>query len=259
MIYALKTGSARIKSAMKEGRGATFEERRQAMLSDPVWIGPIPIHVWLIEHSEGLFLVDTGQLSGQADTPIVRWILDREDEIDVQLQRRGFTAADLRSVVLTHLHSDHMNGVGHFLNTQIFVSRTELDNFHRAPPFNPIAEHASLSPFTFLHEAFGAFDQNLPVTQDGSIRIVPTPGHTLAHASIIVVENNVHYFLAGDVCYSLDMLLEGRVDGVSQDAARAQEAFRRTLAHATRNPTVFLPSHDPASEYRLSNKVLLKG
>jgi hypothetical protein len=44
MIYALKTGSARIKSAMKEGRGATFEERRQAMLSDPVWIGPIPIH-----------------------------------------------------------------------------------------------------------------------------------------------------------------------------------------------------------------------
>lgn len=198
-------------------------------------------------------------MSGQADTPIVRWILDRDDEIDVQLQRRGFSEADLRSVVLTHLHTDHMNGVRHFLRTQISVSRTELDSFHRAPPFNPIAEHALLSPFTFLDEAFGAFDQNLPVTQDGSIRIVPTPGHTLGHASVIVVENNVHYFLAGDVCFSLDMLLKGHVDGVSQDAARAQETFRRTLAHAGTNPTVFLPSHDPDSEYRLSNKVLLKG
>jgi N-acyl homoserine lactone hydrolase len=152
-----------------------------------------------------------------------------------------------------------MNGVQHFPNTRVFVSQTELDNSHSAPSVNPITEHASLSAFTFLNEVFGAFDQNLPVTQDGSIRIVPTPGHTLGHASVIVVEKNVHYFLAGDVCYSLDMLLQRRVDGVSKDATKAQDTFRRTLAYADTYPTVLLPSHDPDSEYRLNTIVLLKG
>ena len=91
-----------------------------------IWV---PIHAYLLEHpKEGLVLFDAGICSDQAHrhgqyySGILRMVLD-EDEyaqephetLSQQLQRLGFRCEDVRTVVLTHLHEDHVGGCATFL------------------------------------------------------------------------------------------------------------------------------------------------
>jgi len=54
----------------------------------------------------------------------------------------------------------------------------------------------------------------MSLTRQGDILIVPTPGHTPHHISV-VVGGSPTLFLAGDTSYNQQLLIEGKVDGVS--------------------------------------------
>ena len=59
-IHAIHTGSVRIKTAQVEGRGRGLR-RRRGILTDRNWTGWLPTYAWVIEHPEGVIVVDTGQ------------------------------------------------------------------------------------------------------------------------------------------------------------------------------------------------------
>src|SRR5262245_32467277 len=66
MIYItpIQTGTAQLKRAQqcgKEGRSAL--ERKIDIFRDTEWVGPVPIFCFLVEHPEGRFLVDTGDMA----------------------------------------------------------------------------------------------------------------------------------------------------------------------------------------------------
>jgi glyoxylase-like metal-dependent hydrolase (beta-lactamase superfamily II) len=107
----------------------------------------------------------------------------------------------------------------------------------------------------FAPEPFGPFDRSQRVTSDGSVVIVPTPGHTPGHVSVVVVAGDVRYFLAGDTTYTQRALVEGRVDGVSPSEAVSLRTMQTILRLAQEQPTVYLPTHDPESGNRLANAV----
>ena len=87
--------------------------------------------------------------------------------------------------------------------------------------------------------------------------IVPTPGHTPNHVSVIVKIDGISYFLAGDTSYSEDLLIGKRPDGVSQSAEIAVQTMDKILRYAEAEPTIYLPSHDPLSGDRLLHKRML--
>jgi len=47
--------------------------------------------------------------------------------------------------------------------------------------------------------AAGPSPASHPITQDGRIFLVPTPGHAVGHLSEVVSAEDVTYFIAGDV------------------------------------------------------------
>jgi glyoxylase-like metal-dependent hydrolase (beta-lactamase superfamily II) len=100
----------------------------------------------------------------------------------------------------------------------------------------------------------GPFDQSLPLTAAGDVVIVPTPGHTAGHVSVILRTDGVTYFLAGDTSYNQALMLEGAVDGVAPDEEAALDTLRRIQALAQQEPLVYLPAHDPAAAERLLTK-----
>jgi glyoxylase-like metal-dependent hydrolase (beta-lactamase superfamily II) len=106
--------------------------------------------------------------------------------------------------------------------------------------------------FQFEQSPFGPFDKYLPVTKVGDIVVVPTPGHTLHHVSVIVQTESVNYFLAGDATYAERLLLERHPDGVSSDPDVAVGTIDRILRYAETGPLIYLPSHDGESALRLS-------
>ena len=99
-----------------------------------------------------------------------------------------------------------------------------------------------------------SFPASYPVTRAGDVRFVPTPGHTGGHLSVVVTTPDRVYFLAGDASYTQALMLAEKVDGVSLDRAMARQTLERTHAFCRATPTVYLPSHDPATPDRLAKQ-----
>lgn len=82
--------------------------------------------------------------------------------------------------------------------------------------------------------------------------LVPTPGHANGHVSVLVCNDDLSIFIAGDATYAEGILRSGKVDGVTFDPVLSKDTLRRITEYATSTPTVILPSHDPDGPARLA-------
>lgn len=270
-IHAIQTGSVRIKKTQVEGRGHGLA-RQLAIFGASEWTDWLPTYAWAIEHSGGVLVVDTGQGAHLLEAhkslhPYVRWEvnfqIEREQEIGPQLRALGIGQGDINLVVLTHLHMDHDGGLGHFPNTKILVARAELESArgwrgmlrgylpNRWPTwFDP--EPLDLDP-----EPFGPFRASKRLNPGGDIIAVATPGHTTNHISILARDDGMSYFIAGDTSYNEDLMLAGKVDGVSANETISVATLGLIKRFSEDHPTVYLPTHDPLSARRLESRSLV--
>jgi glyoxylase-like metal-dependent hydrolase (beta-lactamase superfamily II) len=270
-IHALQTGTVRVKASQPVGRGHG-SMRQVNILLDRNWTQWLPIYAWAIETSEGVIVVDTGETARTSASGYfprwhpyyrlaVRFDVTPEREVGPQLLELGIRPEDVRRVILTHLHTDHAGGLHHFHKSEILVSDKEL---RMATGFagrlrgylpNRLPNWFRPRSINFVPEPFGPFDRSQRVTSDGTVVIVPTPGHTPGHVSVIVVERDVWYFLAGDATYTQQALIAGQVDGVSPTEAIAMRTMQTIIRLAQERPMVYLPTHDPESANRLENGI----
>jgi glyoxylase-like metal-dependent hydrolase (beta-lactamase superfamily II) len=118
-IHPIQTGTVAPTSAWREGVG---HGRRRLLhaIADRMWTEPLPIYAFAIEHPEGVIVVDTGEDARASERSyFARWHpgmrafrewVKPEQEIGPQLERLGIRPGDVRWVVLTHLHTDHVGG-----------------------------------------------------------------------------------------------------------------------------------------------------
>ena len=275
-IHAVQTGTVQVHERQRNGAGRGVARFARTLL-DGEWTPPLPIFAWVIEHPEGLIVVDTGETAHTARPGYfprwhpyyrmaVRANVREHEEIGPRMRALGLSPADVRWVVLTHLHTDHAGGLHHFPSAEIVVSATEyaaargvigqLRGYlpHRWPVwFQPTRLHVETSS--------GEFDSmGMPLTEAADVRIVPTPGHTAGHLSVLVDEGARSVFLAGDTSYTQQNLIEGVTDGVSSvggGEATAAASLRRIRDYVAVRPTVYLPSHDPESARRLAQRAVV--
>jgi glyoxylase-like metal-dependent hydrolase (beta-lactamase superfamily II) len=103
----------------------------------------------------------------------------------------------------------------------------------------------------FRDRAVGPFAQSAAFSSNEEILVIPTPGHTPAHLSVLV-QGSPSFLLAGDTSYTQRLLVEGKVDGVSPNEEVSRATLMRIRDLARGRPLVYLPSHDPESEARLA-------
>ena len=269
-IHAIETGKVKITENWRTGRGDGIK-RLMNTLFDSEFTEWLPIYVWVIEHPEGLIVIDTG-IPADANKriwfppfmPLVqraaKFEMTPEQEVGPRLRRLGFSPDDVRWVVLTHLHQDHDGGLHHFPNAEFIVSRREwaaaagfngrLNGYlnQRWPDwFQPRLVDFDKTPF-------GAFTGHRTLTKSGDVHLVSTPGHSPGHLSVILVEGDLSIVFAGDASYTEDMLIVGKTDGIGPDPQAQRDSHMQILAYAEQNPAIYLPSHDPGSKERLVNR-----
>lgn len=267
-IHAIQTGTVAVRRKQRHGAGRGPLRLINTLL-DRHWTDPLPIYAWVIEHPEGVIVVDTGETAATAQPGYfprwhpyyqlgVRTWVKPEEEIGPQLKKLGITPDDVRWVIMTHLHTDHAGGLHHFPRSKVVVSRREYETAsglmgrlrgylnHRWP--------ASFHPelLDFAPTPFGPFPQSLTLTRAGNVHLVPTPGHTPGHLSVVAGDGDRTVFLAGDTSYTQALMQQQVVDGVAPDAAAARLTLQRILRFVRQQPTVYLPSHDPDAARRLA-------
>lgn len=272
-IHALQIGSVKITQKWHTGQGRGLI-RLVNTLTDSDFTNWLPIYAWVIEHPEGLIVVDTG-IPSDANAPIyfppymplirraAKFDISPEQEIGPQLRAIGFAPEDVRWVVLTHLHQDHDGGLHYFPNAEFMVSQAEwaaakgfkgrMSGYlnHKWP------EWFAPSLVNFDDRALGSFPGSFTLTQAGDVQLVPTPGHSAGHLSVVVQDSDHTVFIGGDTSYSEQSLLDGVIDGVSPDPKLAALSQERIRQYAAETPVIYLPSHDPDAATRLVERSTL--
>jgi N-acyl homoserine lactone hydrolase len=255
-VHAIETGKVFVTSKQLRGVGGGRTRAIRTML-DRQWSEPLPILAWLIEHPDGLIVVDTGESSGAGTRGwypwwqpywrlAVKFDVKPEDEIGPRLRAMGFSPDDVKTVVMTHLHGDHAGGIPHFRNSEVVVARGEWEAAQgfagEAGGYLPKHFPQWLSPTLVEGEHEVA----------GGVRVMPTPGHTPHHQSVVVTDGSRTLFLAGDASYSEALMREGVADGVTTSPKTHLETLARIRAFVDEHDAVFLPAHDPESPARLA-------
>ena len=271
-VSILRTGTVRIRPSHRS-QSATRPVwlRRLRVLTDRRWTEPLPINTYLVDHPEGRILFDAGE-SPLASLrcwfpwwqPFFHMALKIHvapgEGLATRLAGRGIDPArDLKAVVLSHLHHDHADGLTDLAGAPVYVSGEHWAAFRR--PFLASLEGAVpkrwpdgfrpriLEP---TGRAVGPWTRSYPVTSDGTVVAVDTPGHVPGHLSMIVRGDQATYLLAGDATYDQELLDAETTDGVNTNPRLAIDSLRRIKAFARQQDVVVLPAHDPGAAGRLA-------
>jgi N-acyl homoserine lactone hydrolase len=246
------------------------------LLTSRRWLPPRPINVYVVEHANGLLLFDTGQdrasVTDEAYFPsgftgvlydrLARFHIGEQETLTAQLATLGYAPADVDTAILSHLHQDHMGGLRELAGADLLVAAAEWAELSKpAPePRGFLRAHIQL-PGLRWHQigleptddpALAPFSRSLDVMGDGSLVLLPTPGHTPGSLSLLIRrQTRSPLLLVGDLTYEADLLERRQLPGVG---GRSQLATTtdQVLALKERMPDLaILPAHDPTAAQRL--------
>jgi len=257
-IYPIQTGTVRCKQFQLTGASNNLSRIFQILFTQK-WGEWMPTYCWLIKTKDELILVDTGETAkiynagylpkGGVYHKVVQTRIKRKEEIDHQLKNIGYATKDINTIIFTHLHGDHIGGLDHFSHCEMLVSKAEYEMAVSGKgPGNGYFAHnwpAWFKPKLVEYEGRpeGVFAKSHLVISDGSILIVPTPGHSAGHQSVILKDGNLIYFVAGDLTYNIHTLRSE-----IPDVVLINKSSKKTVAtvhkYIKSNDCIYLSSHD---------------
>lgn len=269
-IHPIRTGSVQYRPSQVRAPGHG-PARWWRILSEREWTREMPIYCYLIEHPEGLFMVDTGETAKVCESGFfsrwnpyysraIRYKVAPEEEVGPQLQRLGFDPADVGSVLMTSLQLGHAGGLGYFPRARIIVSAQEwglaMNGLGRFTGYPGSHWPKWLAPriVTFNAGQLGNLPRSQPLTGDGAIYLVRTPGHTVGHISAVVEAAGLLYFFAGDASYVRSTMGEAVADGIAANPNQQIKTLKAIRDLAQSRQLIYLPTHDPDVERRLAQR-----
>ena len=227
-----------------------FRERMPGVYAST---GAWRLHVrcWLVRHPGGIVLVDTGV--GQAGAPGSSWFGAPGQLLD-GLREAGTPPDAVDTVVLTHVHDDHVGG------GVLFTDVGPVPAFPRATYLMQRADRAWQTELAHEDPEDSEIDQLLvqPLERDGRLVLLdgdhevasgidlhPAPGHTPGHQIVRIRSRGARAIISGDTFnHPVQIPHPDRPSGTDVVPARAAATRRAVLAEVLSHPgTTLAPTH----------------
>ncbi|HVV82791.1 MAG TPA: MBL fold metallo-hydrolase [Kofleriaceae bacterium] len=236
--------------------------------------GTMVCHCLVVETAkDGLIVVDTGfgvqecerpSLLPRAFRALTHPKLDASACVVRQVEALGFTAADVRHVVVTHLDVDHAGGLPDFPSATVHLHRRELD---AAMARATTRERSRYLPHQWAHgPRWSTYSEEgdtwlgVPAVRklagvDADVALIPLHGHTRGHSAIAVGTGGGWLLHAGDAYFHHTELVRAAdapvglrwFQGLVQIDGKARHASAATLRrlHAEHPELTIVSAHDP--------------
>jgi len=225
---------------------------------------PLAMRCVLIEHPDGLVLIDTA-LGNKEDAKFLDIYgvenqgLEGATQLEDALASAGFLPRDIKWVINTHLHFDHAGGNTTmdpdlendprrhirmtFPNATYLVQRGELDFARHTNE----RTRASYLPHNFepiaAAERWRLLDGDGEVLPGISVRL--TPGHVPFHQAIVIQSGDETAVFLGDLFPTTAHLPLPWIMGYDLEPLRTLESKRALLAEAVAGGWRIIFEHDP--------------
>jgi N-acyl homoserine lactone hydrolase len=191
----------------------------------------------LIRTNKEAVIVDTGV--GNLPEKYLKYhdvIRGKEEELLFSLKEAGLHPEDVTLVINTHLHFDHCGNNKLFPNAK-FLSQTDEIRYAYFPD--------KFMRVSYLRDSFDVEAEFLPLkgrySVDEDLEIVPTPGHSIGHQSVVVRWRGRNFVYTGDAAPLPENIEKGNITGMIYDSAQGSRSIE--LLRRIENP-VYLYSHD---------------
>ncbi len=266
-LHALQAGGQKLDG------GAMF-----GVVPKPLWERRIPadarnriqlgMRCLLIEHEDGLILIDTG--AGNKETAKFHDIYGLENAgsggrtaLEDAIAAAGFGVDDVAIVINSHLHFDHGGGNTYrneggeilptFPNARYIVQRGEYEyathtNERTAASYFPPNFEPTLR--AGLLELVEGEREVVP-----GIRVIPTPGHVPFHQGILIESAGERAFFLGDLAPTQAHLPLPWIMGYDVEPLVTLETKRRILGRAVAEEWLVIFEHDATTAWgRVANE-----
>lgn len=223
------------------------------------------VAAFLVEHPRGKFLVDAGVgrdvESHLGTTPmIMRAVTDLElvqPTVDA-LKAGGLDPRRLSGIWLTHGHWDHVSGLADFQDqVPVWITEEELEYMWQDDSGQLFRELEAqfdlrIRKHQFTDGAYGPFPWSRDYFGDGTVLLLPLPGHTPGSLAVLVnLPSGKRYLFIGDTAWAKEgvewpaerpFMSRELVDDDAQ-LVREQLVFLHKL-QKTNPELVIVPAHD---------------
>jgi len=265
-LHPLNTGSIPLPPAWlerEEGRMGTLHAF--GLRVDRSAFKRVPAPAFLVEHpGVGPLMIDTGlhpsvgvdpkQNFGRVLGSFARGIkMAPEQAVPAQLRARGMDAADIRGVLMTHMHPDHASAISEFPDATFVLSKQEWDAISDGGLTDGYVKSQYDFGFDFRTfdfdsrgtDSFATFGRSFDLFGDGSIRAVFTPGHSHGHTSYVLRLREREVLVAGDAIYTMRTLEEGVLPYRMDDEHQFRRSLKEIQRYRERTPgALIIPGHD---------------